>query len=313
MIIIYFLFFPIIYTFIKLVLYFITLKFGKFSYKNFSAAGFSYDPENDVFYSTKNAWQRSFGYCHLYDVASPIFRMIIDVERITFYYNNKNWLITFWKGQYGIVTGAEIGIYATNQKMVNKKTLYLPVKDNEMLNMGFTLYRKNEELTKIENRHWWLAVFKLGIFSKPKDLLMDIKIEFPSAEMLNAFLKAFKKIGYKDKHFKVEDNTFYFKFKRPKTHKVWTRSWILDGITQKLNRKNAKLYDKYLADMIDDNETSINDKKLIIVDNMIPNIIKNNDDKNPISLKENKNIFTYNNIYLNPNVETKIKSDNNEE
>lgn len=308
MIILYFIFVPIIYTFIKLVLYFITAKFGKFSYDGFSAAGFSYDPKNDVFYSTKNAWQRSFGYCHLYDVASPIFRMIIDVERVTFYYNNKNWLITFWKGQYGIVTGAEIGVYATNQKMINKNTLYLPVKDNEMLDMGFILYKRNEELTRIENRHWWLAVFKLGMFSKPRHLSMDIKLTFPNKEMLNAFLKSFRKIGYKDKHYKIENNTFYFTFKRPKTHKVWTRSWILDGITQRLNRKNAKLYDKYLADMIDDNEESINDKKLIMVDDIIPNVVKNNEDK-----KETKESnTTHNSIYLNPKVDSNIKSDNHE-
>ncbi len=308
MIILYFLFIPIIYTFIKLVLYFITSKFGRISYNGFSALGFTYDPKKDVFYSNENAWQRSFGYCHLYDVASPILRMIIDVERVTFYYNNKNWLITFWKGQYGIVTGAEIGIYATNQKMVDKKTLYLPVKNNEMLDMGFILYKKNEEITRIENRHWWLAVFKLGMFSKPRHLSMDIKITFPNREMLNAFLKSFKKIGYRKKNFKIEDNTFYFTFKKPKTHKVWTRSWILDGITQSLNRKNAKLYDKYLADMIDDNDEELIDKKLIMVDNIIPDVLKNKEEEIP-SKAFLSNKTSHNNIYLNPKVDSNINND----
>ena len=91
------------------------------SYEELSIAGFSYDAQKDLFYSTKNAWQKNFGYTHLYDVAAPIFRMIIDTEPIKFFYDNKNWLITFWKGQYGIVTGAEIGIYYTRQKKLIKK------------------------------------------------------------------------------------------------------------------------------------------------------------------------------------------------
>ena len=119
--IIYFFLLSIFYLPIKLILYLFIIKFGKFSYKDFSAVGFAYDHDKDSFYSTKDAWQKKMGYCHLYDVGAPIFQMIIDTEPIKFYYNNKNWLITFWKGQYGIVTGAEIGIYATKQQSINKQ------------------------------------------------------------------------------------------------------------------------------------------------------------------------------------------------
>ena len=101
-------------------IYFLTIKFGKISYDGFSAVGFDYNAEKDIFYSAKDAWQKNFGYCHLYDVSAPLFCMIIDTEPIKFYYNNKNWLISFWKGQYGMVTGAEIGIYYTNHMMVDK-------------------------------------------------------------------------------------------------------------------------------------------------------------------------------------------------
>lgn len=53
---------------------------------------------------------------------------------------------------------------------------------------------------------------------------MDIKICFPNNEMLNSFLTAFKKLGYKDKDYEVYDCTFIFTFKKTRTHKVWTRS-----------------------------------------------------------------------------------------
>lgn len=284
MIILCLLIIPLAFALIKLLLYFIVCKFGKISYDGFSAAGFAYDANTDIFYSTKNAWQKNFGYSHLYDVLAPFFRMIIDTESIKFYYNHKNWLISFWKGQYGIVTGAEVGVYATKEQRVNRKTVYMPVSNDEMLDMCCTLYKKDVEVMKGCAKHWWLAMFKLGMFSKTRELTMDIKIRFPNHQMLKAFLTAFKKLGYKEKDFQIYDCTFIFTFRKPHTHKVWTRWWLTDFITQKLNRKNVNLYNKLLADSIDDNgiDDSKNNKQknLIMVNDLIPDILKNLPDAN---------------------------------
>lgn len=275
----YLLIIPFIYIIIKLILFFITKKYGKFSYDGFSAAGFAYNSEKDLFYSTLNAWQKNFGYTHLYDVLAPIFRMIIDTEPIKFYYNHKNWLITFWKGQYGMVTGAEIGVYCTEEQKVTKKTLYLPASDEEMLNMDLILYKNNQMITRVKAKHWWLAIFKLGMFSWPKELAMDLNITFPNQEMLDAFTSAFQKLGYKPKDYKIIDHTFCFKFTKPRTRKVWTRIWFIDRIRQYFNRKNVALYNKYLADYLDDNQ--IDDSKtspaknIILLNNFIPNVLKN--------------------------------------
>lgn len=300
MIILYLLIIPVVYTVIKLILYFIIFKFGKFSYDGFSAMGFAYDSKRDIFYSIKNAWQKKFGYSHLYDVGAPFFQMIIDTEPIRFYYNNKNWLITFWKGQYGITTGAEIGIYTTEQIKVNRNTLYMPASDEEMLDMSFILSRKGKVITMVSAKHWWLAIFKLGMFSRPKDLSMDINIVFPNHQMLEAFLKSFKKLGYTSKDFKVLDNTFCFQYKKPHTHKVWTRGIIADSIRQHINRRNVKLYQRYLGDIIEndgmDNSKGENQSKLIMVNKLIPPVFQNNVDSNEqvtqkILNQNNKNIF----------------------
>ena len=120
MIILYLLIISIVCIFIRIILCLIVYRYGRFSYDGFSAVGFAYNAEKDIFYSTKNAWQKNFGYTHMYDVMAPIFRMIVDTEPVRFHYNNKNWLITFWKGHYGMVTGAEIGIYCPNKKKVSK-------------------------------------------------------------------------------------------------------------------------------------------------------------------------------------------------
>ncbi len=288
---------PTIYYIGKLLIYFIVKKYGKFSYDGFSAAGFAYNPEKDIFYSTKNAWQKNLGYSHIYDVAAPIGRMIIDTEPIRFYYNNKNWLITFWKGQYGITTGGEVGIYCTSEQKVNKKTLYLPIKDEEMLDMCFTLYKKDKIITKVCARHWWLAVFKLGMFSQPKDLSMDIMITFPNSEMLDAFFKSFKKLHYRKKDYMIVDNTFMCKYK--KQHKrIWTRSYFTDMIIQHYNKKNVYLYNKYLQDSIDNNkiDDSKSNKKQIIINNIIPDILKNGKEKttketDKFVIKDKKNLI----------------------
>ena len=42
---------------------------------------------------------------------APRFQMVFDALPVYFDYQKKTWLIEFWKGQYGINTGAEIGIY----------------------------------------------------------------------------------------------------------------------------------------------------------------------------------------------------------
>lgn len=272
MIFFYIILLPIIYPTVKVILAIITKKYGKISYEGFNALGFSYSEDKDVFYSTKNAWQKNFGYSHTYDVLAPFGSMIFDTEPIKFYYDNKNWLISFWKGQYGMTTGAEIGIYYTNDKIVNKHTLYMPVKDKDMLDMSLTLYKKKQFITTISAKHWWLAVFKLGMFSKPKDLIMDATITFNSEEQLNAFLTSFKKLKHKKKNYTVVDKTFIFHYKKPKTWKVWTRCFLIEAIMQHYNKRNVKLYNKYLNDSID--SYSLNNKK-ILVDDFVPPILKN--------------------------------------
>lgn len=271
-----------IYALIKSVLYYLVEKHGKFSYDGLSIAGFSYDSKDDLFYSTRNAWQKNFGYSHIYDLCAPLFRMIIDTEPVHFYYNNKHWLITFWKGQYGITTGAEIGIYNTKESVINNNTVYLPVDESEMLDMSFILYKNKERIIKISAKHWWLAAFKLGMFSNPKELTMDINVTFPNEEMLNEFLKSFKKLGYKDKHYKVIDKTFIFCYKKPKSKKVWTRTFLSDYIVQALNKKNVNLYNKYLSDYLDDNgiDDSNNPGDYILVSEFVPEIFKTENKKN---------------------------------
>lgn len=285
---------PFVCLSIKLILLFIVKIFGRISYKGFSALGFAYDSKKDIFYTVKNAWQKNFGYSHFYDVMAPIFQMVIDTESIRFYYNNKNWLITFWKGQYGMVTGSEVGIYATTQRKINKRTVYLPIDNKDMLDIDIVLYKNNQTITRISAKHWWLAVFKLGMFSKPEELSMDVNITFPNEEMLNAFISAFRKKGYKNKEYTIIDKTFCFHYKKPKTRKLWTRVIISDFIRQSINKNNVRLYNTYLEDFVEYDNNLDKNEKLIIVNDLIPDFLKNHKDDKTIDkvIKDNyKNIL----------------------
>lgn len=257
-----------------------------------------YNKEIDIFCSTKYAWKKNFGYTRLYDVMSLFHKMILDTENIEFYYNNKNWLITFQKWQYGIVTGAEIGIYCTNEQKITNQTIYLPCDDLEMPHMYITLYKKDKIITTINAKHWWLAIFKLGIYSIPEELSMDIVINFPTHQMLESFIQSFKELGYQKENYLTFDNTFYFKYIKPKTKQVWTRNCLIENINQYLNQKNIETYKKHLEEL---NETSVieestenNDDNISIIQEYISELVKNNKNNEELNEKIIKKIYNQN-------------------
>ena len=62
--------------------------------------GFSYDAKDGAFYASTYAWQRTFGYTYLYDVAAPLILCNFDTSRIFFEYNDMEWMVQLWKGQF---------------------------------------------------------------------------------------------------------------------------------------------------------------------------------------------------------------------
>jgi hypothetical protein len=211
------------------------------------AAGYSYDEKQDIFYSNMNAWQKDMGYCRLYDEGSALFGMIIDCEPIYFEYGGKRWLIEFWKGQYDLPTGAEIGVYSTDKPDINipdvfKGPFFHSVGDEDALDMSFTLWKKGKKLFTREGKHWWLTGFKLGLFSEPYELKLELSITLKDEEMLKAFVKGLKKTGYSDQEITIKDNTVSLIYNKPHTVQPATRTPEGDFIIQ---LKNKLLCDKY--------------------------------------------------------------------
>jgi hypothetical protein len=210
-------------------------------YKAIEAAGYAYDPMQDIFYAVMNPWQRKVGYCSLYDNAAPAAGIIIDCEPIQFEYAGKRWLIQFWKGQYVLYTGCEIGVYTTDKPDINipgifRGPFYQCADDNDLLNMSFTAIKNNDAPFKLKDKHWWLAGFTPGVFSEPSELKMDISITLKDEAMSNAFVKALIDVGYGENEILQHNNQVNLTFDVPRTKQPFTRTIQTDWIIQKRNQ-----------------------------------------------------------------------------
>jgi UDP-2,3-diacylglucosamine pyrophosphatase LpxH len=200
------------------------------------AAGFRYDPRQDIIYSRMDALQRQFGYAYGYDAAALGMNAVIDCEPLFFEYDDKYWMVELWKGQYGLETGCEIGVY--NRSKYLSSPLYdildatvgqrphdpVPwhslffdcASDRDRLLMTSTLFRRGEELfSRGPERHWWLTGFEWGVLSSPSDLRMDVSIQCQSAPMRNALVDQLETLDYEGVH--VVGNTVAFTFENPRT------------------------------------------------------------------------------------------------
>ena len=209
--------------------------------------GFSYDTGQDIVYSLKDCPQRKVGYCQIYDEGSPFFNMIMHCEPVTFFYEGKQWLIEFWKGQYGITTGAEVGIYNAEIKDESQEfsnTFYESAKEDEEMPMSLTLYKNGKRLFKRTGRHWWLTGFALGEFSKKDELVASVRIKFPTKKMQEAFVYALCDMGYSYTDISMVGTSVSVKFDIPKTVQPITQRGVQEELVQQMNENNCKFFNK---------------------------------------------------------------------
>lgn len=208
--------------------------------------GYEYDMEQDIFYSIIDAWQREMGYTRLFDESAAPMSMIIDCEPIYFEYDNRLWMIEFLKGQYGMTSGCEVGVYYTEGPNLDtdyfKWTFYECADDDNLLDMRFTLKKDDKLMMVRDEKHWWLTGFKLGEFSNPDELTAYIGVKLKDENMRDAFVNGMEEAGYDRNDLLITNNIVQFKFDEPKTPQPFSRIDELDEITQK---KNKVLCDKY--------------------------------------------------------------------
>jgi len=216
-------------------------------------AGFAYSKEQDIFYSTMNPWQRKFGYSRLYDEAAAYMAMIVDSEPVYFNYGGKRWLIELWKGQYGMTTGCEVGIYNTTRPSfnipgINSETFYDCASDEDMLFISFILYKDGRILFSREGKHWWLTGFRLGEFSQPYELVMRVSLTLKDRAMRDAFLKGMRNTGYLPGEISVNGNTVSFVFDQPRSAQPYSRTPEIENFMQQYNKQNCEIFRELTKD-----------------------------------------------------------------
>ena len=161
-------------------------------------AGFQFNQTGNYYYTNTDPWQRTLGYNEIYDNAAAFTAIFIDTMRCKFRYDNKDWMIQFWKGQYGYVfIGHEIGVY---YKPIDRTAEHYDcVSDEDSLYMemdglrdGAVLYHRDY------GKYWWCTGFvpgKLDKFSDRSELAIDARITMKDKEMLGAFVESLEKNG----------------------------------------------------------------------------------------------------------------------
>lgn len=160
--------------------------------------GFAYLPSEDIFTSRLDAWQRDKGYEAKYDTMAVGAGMVIDAFPVYFNYEGRTWLVEFWKGQYGINTGGEVGIYHAKGVIpphAYHTAHFEAVSDAELPRICNCLDTAEETFYEICARHWWLTGFRMGVYTKPSRLRLATTLIFPEQEMALAFWEGLRKTG----------------------------------------------------------------------------------------------------------------------
>ena len=157
------------------------------------ACGFEYDAKQGIYYSHLNPLQRKFGFNFIYDMAAPMAGMFYDTKRIEFIYDNREWMIQIWKGQYGITSGAEIGLY---NRPMDRVMQYDCADDEDLIEMQFDFYNQNELVfSRGPEKHWWLTGFKIFNAGVPLLIDLDMTLKFTDVTMARAFYNSLKKVA----------------------------------------------------------------------------------------------------------------------
>lgn len=188
-------------------------------------ASYQYSYVDDYYYTNdKDCWQDTFGYARIYDLAAPYIVLEYDYTRVFFEYDNKDFMVQLWKGQYGYVFyGAEIGIYS--KKLSDKEpgmlTFFGKADEEYWPEMEMTLYHQKingeweREFTRDKDYYWWCTGFKLGHLRdvEPADeLRMVASIKFKDVAMAKKFGAGLKDCGLtKVKKLENLENDCYYR------------------------------------------------------------------------------------------------------
>ena len=172
--------------------------------------GFNCNIYDLLVYAPIDCWMRDFGFCIEYDILCymlPMYRYI--TRRIKFDYNDREWMVQLWKGNYLITNGGEVGVY--NRNPIAFGSYYSCITDEELMPMSLKITHGDEVLVSIpEQPHWWVNGFRLANrLYQPHSLTLEFTIELYDEEMLKAFTQGIDRNFYNDITYTVDGLKVY--------------------------------------------------------------------------------------------------------
>ncbi len=173
---------------------------------------YCYDYCGYYYANDKKSWQKEFGFARIYDYMSPYVGFEYDYERVFFTYDNQDFMVQLWKGQYLIGYGGEIGIYHRDADGLKRddNVLYNAADEKYWATMDMGLYRQMNEgdadeayelmFRRPTDKYWWCTGFVPGMLrdNDPADeLRIEAVITFRDSEMATAFANELGNLGFK--------------------------------------------------------------------------------------------------------------------
>lgn len=155
-----------------------------------------------------DCFQKNFGYNPLYDWGANLIDFSIETTKLDFDYDNKEYRIQLWKGQYisgeiGTV-GGEIGVYTRPRGSLGEH--YNCAEQDDWVKMEMTVFwdefDNGEYLPQFSRNYddfWWATGFVDGQLKDRRDsntLRLLGRITFESEEQAAAFDEAMAKKGF---------------------------------------------------------------------------------------------------------------------
>lgn len=156
----------------------------------------------------EDCFQANFGYNPLYDLGANLIDFSIETTKIDFNYDNKQYRIQFWKGQYisgeiGTV-GGEIGVYTRPKGSIGEH--YNCATEDDWVKMEMTVYWDEfdngeylPQFSRNYNDFWWCTGFVDGQLKNRRDsntMRILARITWESEEQAIAFDNAMAKRGF---------------------------------------------------------------------------------------------------------------------
>lgn len=178
--------------------------------ENRQILSYQYSYVDDYYYTNdKDNWQENLGFARIYDLVAPYIALEYDYTRVFFNYDNKDFMIQLWKGQYGyLFYGGEIGVYSRtpNGKTDGILTFYGKAYEEYWPYMEMSLYHQNilgkyeREFTRDYDKYWWCTGFKSGhlrVVEPADELRIVARLTLRDNEMADKFAQGLTDCGFK--------------------------------------------------------------------------------------------------------------------